>query len=476
MSYAEYLAAIGPEIALTIAALLVMSIDALWPRSVRAIPWIGIAGLLVTLAMLPMFRAERVAFSGLLVIDPLAVLFKVIALISVILVALLSISHRPLRGFHEGEYHTLLLFFAVGLMFLVGAAHLLMIYLALEMVSLAAYLLTGHLKLDPRSSEAALKYYLFGALCSGLFLYGASILFGLTGTLHLDGIAEAVRASGLSAALLAALVLMLIGLGFKIAMVPFHLWAPDAYEGAPTPITALLSVASKAGGFAVLLRVLAVAFPLEALDWQPMLWVLCVVTMSLGNVIAVRQGNIKRLLAYSSIAQAGYVLVGVVLMRQTPAGLPSAMIYLIAYLFMNIGAFAVVIVVSNALGSDKIEDYRGLARRAPLASASLAVFLVSLTGIPPLAGFIGKFYLFAATIDAHAYWLAVIMGVNSVVAAFYYFRVVRAMYLDAGKSEEPIGTARPLQVAVGVTLLGTFVIGVWPQPFLLFAAALPLGF
>jgi NADH-quinone oxidoreductase subunit N len=476
VSYADYLAAIGPEIALTIAALLIMCIDALWPRSGRAIPWIGIAGLLVTLAMLPMFRAERVAFSGLLVIDPLAVFFKVIALVSVILVALLSISHRPLRGFHEGEYHTLLIFFAVGLMFLVGAAHLLMIYLALEMVSLAAYLLTGHLKRDPRSSEAALKYYLFGALCGGLFLYGASILFGLTGSLHLDAIAEAVSASGLSAALLAALVLMLVGIGFKIAMVPFHMWAPDAYEGAPTPITAMLSVASKAGGFAVLLRVLAVAFPLEAIDWQPLLWVLCVVTMTLGNVIAVRQSNIKRLLAYSSIAQAGYVLVGVVLMRQTPAGIPSAMIYLLAYLFMNIGAFAVVIVVSNALESDEIEDYKGLARRAPLAAASLGVFLVSLTGIPPLAGFIGKFYLFAATIDARAYWLAVIMGANSVVAAFYYFRVVRAMYLDAGKSEEPICAERPLQVAVEISLLGTLVIGVWPQPFLLFASALPMGF
>jgi NADH-quinone oxidoreductase subunit N len=270
-----------------------------------------------------------------------------------------------------------------------------------------------------------------------------------------------------------ALLLILAGLGFKISAVPFHSWAPDAYEGAPTPITALLSVASKAGGFAVLLRVLSTAFPAGVADWTPLLALLCGLTMTIGNVIAVRQSNVKRLLAYSSIAQAGYILMGVTVMHGAPGiGAQAVLIYLLAYLFMNLGAFAVVIVVSNALGSDEIGDYAGLSRRSPGAAAALTVFLLSLTGIPPLAGFIGKFTLFAAVIEQHFYALALIAAANSVVAAFYYFRLVRAMYLEPAKADTPLAGDTALRLAIALSLAGTVAIGLWPGPFLDWARAL----
>lgn len=473
MSHAENLAAVVPELIVCATGLVLMGLDALRPRS-RAFPWVGLAGTVAGLLALPLFNAQRVVFAGLLAVDDLALFFKLLVLAAVALVALLSVGHRPLLGVHEGEYHTLLVFLAAALMFLAGAANLLMISLALEMVSLSSYLLTGHLKGDARSSEAALKYFLFGALCSGLFLYGATLLYGLTGTLDLMAMAPRLEGPRLPAAAWAALLLILVGLGFKMAMAPFHLWCPDAYEGAPTPITALLSVASKAGGFAVAVRFLITAFPPAVVRWEPLLWLLSALTMTVGNVVAVRQTNIKRLLAYSSIAQAGYVLMGLVVMRTSPWGVQAALIYLLAYLFMNLGAFAVVVVVSNALGSDAIEDYAGLARRSPLSAACLLIFLLSLAGIPPLAGFVGKFVLFAAVIDARFYGLAVIAVINSVVAAFYYFRVVRAMYLEPARAEGPLAVATPLGVALGVTLAGTLLIGLWPLPFLSLAQALPL--
>lgn len=471
MSYLEYIRAIGPELVLTVFALLVMTFDALM-KNKRPLSWISLAGLIVTLCMIPAFREPRLAFGGMLIIDPLAVFFKVIALGSVIFVSLMSLSHRPLKGFHEGEYNTVLLLFAVGVMFLVGSVNLLMIFLALEMVSLGGYLLTAHLKREKRSSEAALKFFLFGALCSGLFLYGITILYGFTGTLSLSGISAVVLEKGMSPALGVSFVLVVVGIGFKIALAPFHMWCPDAYEGAPTPITALLSVASKAAGFAVLIRLLLALFPTISFHWEPVLWVLAVASMTIGNVIALRQSNLKRLLAYSSIAQAGYVLVGIVVMRSSDLGMQASLIYLFAYLFMNLGAFAVIIVISNATGSDDIEACTGLSKRAPLSAAALTIFLVSLTGIPPLAGFVGKFYIFAATVEARAYTLAVIVGLNSAIAAFYYFRVVKQMYLTAPTQDSPIRVATPLRLAMVLAFAGTVIVGVWPTPFLAFASAI----
>lgn len=473
MTTLQNAAAIAPELGLALLALVVMMLDALG-RGRRVIPWLTAGGALAAVAAVPLFAEGKVIFSGALVIDPLAVFFKVFSLLAVGLVALLSLAHRPLAGVHEGEYHTVLLLLAVALMILAGAANLLMIYLALEMVSLSCYLLTGHLKGDRRSSEAALKYFLFGALCSGLMLYGMTILYGLTGTLDLAPMAGRLAAQGASPALALALLMLLAGLGFKIAAAPFHAWAPDAYEGAPTPVTALLSVASKAGGFAVLLRVLAVVFPAGVADWTLLVWVLSALTMTVSNIIAVKQTNVKRLLAYSSIAQAGYVLMGLAVMRETPLGMQGALIYLLAYLFMNLGAFAVVIAVSNALGSDEMDEFGGLAKRSPGAAAALTVFLLSLTGIPPMAGFVGKFVLFAAVIEAQFYALALIAAVNSVVAAFYYFRIVRAMYLEPAGSAEPVPGAPALRLAVALTLAGTLAVGLWPAPFLSWATAMPM--
>jgi proton-translocating NADH-quinone oxidoreductase chain N len=339
-----------------------------------------------------------------------------------------------------------------------------MIFLAIESVSLVSYLLTGFLKSDKKSKEASLKYLLFGSVASGLMLYGMSILYGLSGSIELDLIRGRIANPAYSGFVFVAMMLVLGGIGFKISMAPFHLWAPDVYEGAPTPFTAFLTVGPKAAGFALLIRVLSTSFPDFFASWTQVILLLSVITMTLGNVIAIAQDNIKRLLAYSSIAQAGYILMGIAVFTDT--GLQAVLLYLAAYAFTNLGAFAVVLAVTQDSGSDQLSSFAGLGKRSPMLAASMTIFLLSLAGIPPLAGFMGKFMVFAGTIQKGYIVLAVAAAINSAIAAFYYFKVVRQMYLVPAENEKPLAQPLSLSFALYLMLAGTIALGLVPMPLL----------
>ena len=344
-----------------------------------------------------------------------------------------------------------------------AATNLLMIFIAIESVSLTSYLLVGFQKFDKRSSEASLKYVLFGAVSTALMLFGMSLLFGTTGTIELTGIGAAARTAGPGtwSMLVIGMLFLLVGIGFKIAVVPFHFWAPDVYQGAPTPVTAFLTVAPKALGFAVLARVLFLAFPQLAGNWSALLTSLAILTMTLGNVVAISQYDIKRLLAYSSIAQAGYILVGAA--TASTLGLQAILVYAVAYLFTNLGAFFTVLAIERNLGVNDLGAYRGLSERSPFLALSLTLFLLSLAGIPPLAGFIGKVYIFAAAVEANEIGLVVAIALNSAAAAYYYFKVVKAMYLTPARSSEVLENPVPVKIALGTALLGTLAIGLYPS-------------
>lgn len=414
-------------------------------------------------------------FGELFAVDGLALFFKPIAIISTAIVMLLAIDYFRKIDFHRGEFYALLIFAALAITTLAASADLIMVYLSLEFLSITSYILVGYLKRDPRSSEAAIKYFLFGAVSGAVMLYGMSILYGLAHATSLAGLAEAFGGGGASTALLfLATVFVLVGFGFKIAMVPFHQWTPDTYEGAPTPITAFLSVGSKAAGFAVLIRVLTTGLPPEAVNWVPLIMLLCGVTMTVGNLIAIPQTNIKRMLAYSSIAQAGYLLLGVAAMGfRSELAVPAVLIYLMAYLFMNLGAFAVVTILSARLRSDKLSDYAGLIKRSPVAAVCMAIFMLSLAGLPPTAGFLGKLYLFTTVIQvaqaagsSAMLWLAVVAGINTIISVYYYFNVVRVMFFLPAEEETPLVSSRPLGFVIALATLMTFAILIYAQPFI----------
>jgi NADH-quinone oxidoreductase subunit N len=346
-----------------------------------------------------------------------------------------------------------------------------MVFLALETSSICLYILAGFLRDVPRSTEAGLKYYLFGSFMAGLFLYGLSLLFGYTGTTNIYALAEplgALVSSGETGifALILALLLMLAGFGFKVAAVPFHFWTPDVYEGAPTPVTAFVSTASKAASFALLVRVFSVVWPDgSAIYWTGLLAAMSVVTMTLGNLLALVQRNIKRLLAYSSIAQAGYTLIGVVALNNSELGAASVAFYMLMYVLTNIAAFTVIIAVSNTVGSDEIRDFAGLGRRAPYLALAMVLALLSLSGVPPLAGFFGKFFLFAAAVDAGYVWLAVIGVLNAIVALYYYLTVIKLMYVDEAPDVRPIGVSTAYRTVLFITGIGILLMGTLAGPF-----------
>jgi len=403
-------------------------------------------------------------FFGVILCDPFSLAFRWVAWGSVAIVLSLLMASREVDPSSVGEYVGLLLLIGVGLMLMAEANHLLMAYVAMELVSLSSYLLVGFLD-EPRSSEAALKYLLFGALASGIMLFGMSLLFGLTGEL---GFSELLQASmGLSGpmtnALLLSITLMLAGLAFKISMVPFHMWTPDAYEGAPIPITALLSVGPKAAGLALFARLMAALAP----AWptlEPLLLALTVLTMTLGNLVALAQTNVKRLLAYSTIGQVGYLLIG--LMVHTRTGIEGLLLYLVAYLFMNLGLFACVVAVVNETGHESLEAFRGLSARSPALALCCAVFLLSLAGMPPLLGFFGKFLLFGAALEAGKPLLAIAGIVNSAIALTYYVNIIRLMYLNAPQRAEPLHTTPALRWALAVCGAATVLLGLFPGPLL----------
>jgi NADH-quinone oxidoreductase subunit N len=425
----------------------------------------------------------RTAFGAMVRVDMFGGFFKLIALVSLAVVTCFTVYYRQLR-WGKSEFLFCLVTAHVGILFLVATTHLLMIYLSLELLSISSYILAGMQKGDRRSAEASLKYIIYGSLASGLMLFGFSLLYGITSDLTLAGIGAAlatVEADSPGALLLAfGLLASVGGFAYKVAAVPFHFGAPDVYEGAPTPVTAFLAVASKAGAFAILLRFLH-AMSASNPAWPHKLTMLfaisAAVTMTYGNLAALRQSNLKRLLAYSSIAHVGYLFMGIVALYEftidptgavtavahSEVGYRSILFYLVTYLFMNLGAFGVVIYLANATGSEEIDDVRGLGWKAPWVSGALVVFLLSLTGLPPTAGFIGKYYLMLATIDRGFLWLAVVAALNTIVSLFYYFRIAKALFLKT--EEEAAFAVRPVAIFGGTILLlaaGTLWLGIAP--------------
>jgi len=462
-----------PELLLVLTILVIFVVDLVATDKA----WLGDVALAGTaLSLLAVSRLTGAPagwlFSKMIVQDQFAVFFKVLFALAALSAVWMSLDSREIKGPNQGEYYGLLLSSTLGMYFMSSAANLLMAYLSLEFVSLTSYVLTGYLRHDRRSGEAALKYLIYGGVASGTMIYGMSWIFGLAGSMDFAAINAALTHSDPNKlAVFVAVVLTLAGFGYKIAAVPFHMWVPDVYTGAPIPISAFLSVGSKAAGFALLMRFFYPALSsmaadgtwkfLPGVDWPQLVLVLCMVTMTLGNLAALSQRNLKRLLAYSSIAHAGYMLMGFVVLSNE--GLRAMLFYMVVYYLMNIGAFLVVMIVANATGREDIDGFRGLAWRGGAAPAvAMAIFLFSLTGLPPLAGFVGKFYLFAAVIRQQFYFLALVGVINSVISLYYYARVVRTMFLDF-----PDGSEAPVTVSFhnGVLMCGlsaaTIVLGVY---------------
>lgn len=479
----------GPETVLAATFCVAILSAVVLRKETPATALIALAGLVVA-AMLVVQEAaagSHSLFSGMFSVDPFSVYFKMVILAGSFLIVIFSMQSSELRSGTRrlGEYYSLIIAMTLGMMLMTGASNLLMMYLSLELTSISSYILAGFTKEADDSSEASLKYVLYGATSSGLMLYGISVFYGLTGTVNIHALNHAIMgAEANSVALLIAGLLVLVGFGYKISAVPFHFWTPDVYEGAPVTITAFLSVASKAAGFAMMIRFFRIAFVdpvvgnlgvgfwgvFQSFQWNHVLAIISVLTMTVGNLVAIWQDNLKRLLAYSSIAQAGYMLLGIVVLSN--AGIAAVLIYFVAYLFMNLGAFYVVMLVANATGSEHINTYKGLGYRSPFIGVALAVFLLSLTGIPPTAGFIGKLYIFAALIDGKWFWLAVIGVLNSVVSLYYYVRIIRNIFLREPEGiVEPLRTTPSQAVVLLVLLVPTILLGLYFTPLVEFAQA-----
>lgn len=474
---------ISPELILTAGGILTLVVGLLTCRGTRLARPGFISPETVSIAVLAAAAAASfmlictvpsngiAQFGQMMAVDGFGVFFKLIAVISTIIVILMSIDYFKEIGIHRGEYYSLLIFAVLAISTLAASTDLVMIYLSIEFLSITSYILAGFHKQNEKSNEAGIKYFLYGSIAAAVMIYGMSMLYGLTGTTSILKIAEGGFTSQPQyyPVLLLSAVMIIAGLGFKIAMVPFHQWAPDVYEGAPTPVTAFLSVGSKAAGLAVLIRFLATGLTPSLLDWMPLIAVLSVLTMTVGNVIAIVQTNIKRMLAYSSIAQAGYLLIGVAAIPFSRSAVPAILIYVFTYLFMNIGAFAVVSYVSSKIGSDDIDEYSGMWKRSPAIGLIMFFFLMSLAGIPPTAGFIGKFYLFAAAINsdnAMLFGLAIAAIINTVISVYYYFNVVKEMFFGKPGSDEPIKLNGLMNVIFAVTLGMTIGVFLFPQVFI----------
>jgi NADH-quinone oxidoreductase subunit N len=410
----------------------------------------------VTLYALPMSQGET--FGGMFISDSFSTYFKVIFLINVILTVLISLKYIKKENMDYGEYYSLILFSTLGMMLMASAKDMIILYLGLELMALSTYILAGIKRHDIKSNEAAIKYFLLGAFSSALLLFGISLLYGMTASTDIYQIAAFLKKTEITPVLMVSMVLIIVAFSFKIAAAPFHMWAPDVYEGAPTSVTAFMSVGPKAAGFAVIGRVLFEAFGSVQADWTPILIGICILTMAVGNIIAIVQTNIKRMLAYSSIAHAGYALLGIIV--GTPAGMDAVKVYLLIYAFMNIGAFAIVILLDKG---EEISDYAGLSKSHPLVAAVMLVFMFSLTGIPPTAGFIGKFNLFAIAVNANYTWLVVVAVIFSAISAYYYLRIVMNMYMKTSEQDASITMSPSLGIALFITVVAMFAIGILPS-------------
>lgn len=410
-------------------------------------------------------------FGWMISIDGVSIFFKIISILSTIIVVLLSMDYFQRIGIHRGEYYSMLIFAVLAINMLAASTDLVMIYLSIEFLSIVSYILTGIDKNNPKSNEAALKYFLYGSVAAGVMIYGMSMLYGLAGTTDILRLARGDLAlnEGYYPVLMLSTIMVLAGLGFKIAAVPFHQWAPDVYEGAPTPVSAFLSVASKAAGLAIIVRLLATGLVQSFVDWVPLIVLLSALTMTVGNLVAIVQTNIKRMLAYSSIAQAGYILMAVAAIPYSNKAVLSILIYVFVYLFMNLGAFAVVSHISPKINTEEIEGYAALIKRSPVIAFAMFMFMLSLAGIPPTSGFLGKFYLFAAAINSGKVLLlalAFVALVNTVISVYYYFNVVRVMFFMKSENNTPIETSGLLKGVIAITLGMTIVIFFFPQAFI----------
>jgi NADH-quinone oxidoreductase subunit N len=464
-----------PEIILTVMGTLLMVLDPIIARrSSKAFGHLSVLALLAAgaAAVYAFQQQPGNAFGEMLIIDGFATFFRVLVIIVGILTVLPSYGFLARQEAETGEFHALLLFSIVGQCLMAAANDLIIIFIGLEISSIASYILAGYLRDDKRANESALKYFLLGSFATAFFLYGVAVIYGSTATINLSGVRAALMGPDAPSSLFVGLAaaLMFVGLAFKVSAAPFQVWAPDVYQGAPTPVTAFLSAGPKAAAFAVFLRIFLTAFDPIRHGWEPLVWGSALLSMTIGNFAALRQSNIKRMLAYSSIAHAGYVLVA--LTARPEVGTGAAMFYLAAYAFMNVGAF---VVVSHLSGRGEryqsIDDFNGLAEKQPLTAAMMTIFLLSLIGVPLTGGFFGKFYIFRAALESHLVWLTVLGLLNSAVAAYYYLRILVVMYMkepgEAANKAEPLSMG--IRLALIVPALGTLFLGIFPNWVLDFA-------
>jgi len=490
--YQHWIRLIAPEMFLALAAFIILGLSALKdPIWKRWIPFMSILSCTLTLvALLSLvvnlgFEKLSIAtstsgFGGMFLLDMYSIFFKVLFLLAAILTIMVSERYLDVERAQSGEYYALILFAVLGMMFLASAGDFLVLFVALETMALSFYVLVGFLKVNRKSNEGALKYFLLGSFSTGILLYGISLIYGTTGALNFKLIGSIRSAAALQGDqapfFMLGVILVTVGLGFKIAAVPFHMWAPDAYEGAPTPITAFLSTASKAAAFVVMVRIFVIAFGRLQDEWAILLAILSVASMTVGNIAALLQDNIKRMLAYSSIAHAGYALIGLIAigigntLETKQWGMEAVILYLFIYSFVNLGIFAMVIMLRREqIVGDRLSDFAGLARRAPLAAFGMLVLLLSLAGIPATAGFVGKWFLFGAAVRADYTWLAVVAVINSAISLYYYARVVVMMYMREAGDGVTISPSFGQRVAITACIAFTIFFGIYPQPILTFA-------
>ena len=454
--------AILPEISLLIVIAIVFVADLILAEERRGVlAWITIAGLAATVLLTVLFaqpgaEAELV-WGGMLRHDWLAYISKIIFLVAALITTFFVLDWKDL--WRKGEFYVLLLTSTLGMTLMGASADLIMLFLAIETTSIPLYILAGFMVDDEKSTESGFKYLLFGAMTTAVMLYGFSLLFGFAGSTNIYEIGAAIGAGQIpAAALVGAAILIFVGFGFKVSMAPLHFWAPDVYEGAPTPVTAFLSTASKAAGFMVFIRVMIAVFPAVQAEWTTLIAIAAALTMTVGNVVALTQKNIKRLLAYSSISHAGYALLGVA--AASELGVVSVVYYFLVYVVTNLAAFGVVIVVYRTIGSDKIEDYAGMSRRSPGLAAVMLVAFLSLAGVPPLGGFMAKLLVFAAAIEAGLVWLAVIGVLNAIVGLYYYLIVLKVVYLySSDAADKALPTPAPQRFALGATIIAIILLG-----------------
>ena len=456
---------LAPELWITLLCCLVLAVDFIWPRfSKRGLGYLSIAGLCPAgLMLIGLFRERGALFGGMFVVDSIAVFFKLFMIVVTLLALLASLDAVDAYPSFRGEYYFLILFTALGTMFMASANDFLSLFISLEFATFGFYILVAYLRAEARSNEAGIKFFILGVLSASLIAYGTSLIYGATGSILFTDIAK-MPLSESSLGLTIGLLFILVGLGFKIGAVPFHAWIPDVYEGAPTPVTAYLSIAPKAAAFALILRITFTMLGGSPEVWRWLIVAMAILSMTYGNVTAIAQKNIKRLLAYSGIAQIGNLLIGVA--AASKMGGDSLLFYLLAYLFANLGAFIVVIVVAGGTQRDDIDDLAGLNRRSPLLAFAMLVFLLSLAGVPPLAGFLAKVYIFTAAVYQDLLLLVTFGLINVIISFYYYLIVVKKMYTLEPSDPAPILISPPMKLALSACIAGVIALGVWPAPLI----------